>query len=829
MPSIATIPHQGKPIRHRRTPEEVCELFQKASEISQRDHAKYRLAPVCNDIPKLDISDITFGKVLGRGAFGAVYAVSGIESSATEPTSTSTDSLCGEQSDEHYALKFLSSKAVGTNEAFLHAVLDTANEAVILRSLNHPHIIKIRAMPICGMFSEKSFLLIDRLEETLKGRFEVWRHEAKQMKGIVGKVFRGGNAAAKAAALEARMHHLADLADALAYMHSLQVIHRDLKPENLGFDQENKIQLFDFGLAREMPLESRDIGGLFKMTGYIGSPLYMSPEIALKECYNEKCDVYSFAILLWQTLTLERPFHGTSTVVDLQEAVWQGEMKRPPLDRSWSDDLKGLLVSAWSPMVSARPDMNEVSNKLRQTATAAVGMNANITHLSFSPILDNDASATVLGTISPKKQSEGTNLEPHIAELERDMEEETQDLPKFHLNEVVQGRWLGRGGFCDVFEISAIMLSGETEMDITSSERRSQQPTLDTKESIEWRKFLSRNCQREYGSEDARFAIKRIRQDIREDPKELCNAIADLNVEISILKEVKHSHIIKARGLGAGPRFHADAFLIVDRLYDTLGGRMKRWREEKNRYKGLVGMWQDPLQTKKGRLWRKRLAVALDLSSALSFLHSKRIIHRDIKPQNVGFDMVRKRNSQAMSRLLIVQDDVKLFDFGLARKLPRAADKESAKKGDLFRLSMCGSLRYMAPEVFCKKPYGETCDVYSYTILLWEVLSLKDAFRPYDCDDLMLQHVHSTPFRRPRIKRSWPLPLKDILQEAWHPVPYHRPYMLEVEEVLGRLLQEGGSTHTTNTKLPKTIHRRTSLVLHCDTSITSIDEVHGCW
>eukprot|EP00934_Nitzschia_sp_Nitz4_P004573 Nitzschia sp. Nitz4//scaffold369_size34440//30983//32225//NITZ4_007848-RA/size34440-snap-gene-0.0-mRNA-1//1//CDS//3329549383//4563//frame0 len=366
MPSIATIPHQGRPIRHRRSPEELHELFEKACNISERDHADYRLTKtVCQSVPKLDISDITFGKVLGRGAFGAVYAVNSVDSS-TEPSS-SNDSLSDSECEERYALKFLSSRAVGTNEAFLHAVLDTANEAIILRSLDHPHIIKIRAMPICGMFSEKSFLLIDRLDETLKGRFEVWRQEAKHMKGFMRKMLAGSsNAAAKAAAWTERMLHLADLADALAYMHSVQVIHRDLKPENVGFNRENKIQLFDFGLAREMPLESDD--GLFKMTGYCGSPLYMSPEVALKERYNEKCDVYSFAILVWETLTLEKPFEGI-TVSSLRENVWQGEMKRPMPDRSWDEGLKNLLSSAWSPVIGARPDMATFASKLRPLAT----------------------------------------------------------------------------------------------------------------------------------------------------------------------------------------------------------------------------------------------------------------------------------------------------------------------------------------------------------------------------------------------------------------------------------------------------------------------------
>eukprot|EP00934_Nitzschia_sp_Nitz4_P004290 Nitzschia sp. Nitz4//scaffold369_size34440//28819//30358//NITZ4_007847-RA/size34440-processed-gene-0.18-mRNA-1//1//CDS//3329549380//4280//frame0 len=384
---------------------------------------------------------------------------------------------------------------------------------------------------------------------------------------------------------------------------------------------------------------------------------------------------------------------------------------------------------------------------------------------------------------------------------------ETRDLPQFQLDEIVLGAKLGSGGFCDVLEVSAITLSKEHKEAKDDPTQENKEQTIDSKISRELRKFLSLHCRREGGAQDARYAIKQLRQDIRNDPPELCRAIVDINVEISILNKIEHPNIIKIRGLGAGPRFHDDVFVIMDRLYDTFGRRMKRWREEKNIYKGLVGKWQDPLQIKKSRLWRKRVLVALDLSSALSYLHSKRIIHRDIKPQNIGFD---------------VRDDVKLFDFGLARELP---DVGEATEDGLFHLSMCGSLRYMAPEVFCKKPYGETCDVYSVSILFWEMLSLKETFRKYDTDELMLKHVHSPPYQRPRVKPNWPTPLKDILQRAWHPLPTHRPQMHAVEDTLGQVLSRC-SNPTRTAPATKSFQRKSTHVFHCDSSSTfQVDEI----
>eukprot|EP00934_Nitzschia_sp_Nitz4_P001101 Nitzschia sp. Nitz4//scaffold604_size2488//315//1590//NITZ4_009292-RA/size2488-augustus-gene-0.4-mRNA-1//-1//CDS//3329555507//1101//frame0 len=374
MPSFDPSVRKGMPTnavpnrRKRRSPEEVHAILKRASEISERYHEHFTLPLASSNIPQRDLSDFAFGKVLGRGAFGAVYAVNGLET-ATEPSSSSDNNDPANdriEQDGLFALKFLSASAAGTDEEFMNAVLDNAKEARVLGALNHPHIIKIRAMPACGMFSDKSFLLLDRLEDTLKQRIQVWKRDLKRLSGFAGKVLGGRHATAKSiTAWDERLAHMIDLAGALEYMHSLRVIHRDLKSDNVGFTRNNKIQLFDFGLARQLPEESSSENGLFKLTGHCGSPLYMSPEIAMRKPYNAKCDVYSFSILVWETLTLDSPFDNPSLGF-LQKHVWQGELKRPKLGRTWNDELKKSITAAWSPNIADRPDMAQFVLQLRR-------------------------------------------------------------------------------------------------------------------------------------------------------------------------------------------------------------------------------------------------------------------------------------------------------------------------------------------------------------------------------------------------------------------------------------------------------------------------------
>lgn len=137
-----------------------------------------------------------------------------------------------------------------------------------------------------------------------------------------------------------------------------------------------------------------------------------------------------------------------------------------------------------------------------------------------------------------------------------------------------------------------------------------------------------------------------------------------------------------------------------------------------------------------------------------------RIIYRDIKPDNIGFD---------------VRNDVKLFDFGLARELHlRNADSNGTYKltGDT------GSPRYMAPEVALGEPYNTTADVYSFSILVWQLLVMSTPFE--HCTSL--KQLHTKVYlnnERPSLagKTHWPMEVIDELRVSWSRDLQKRPSM----------------------------------------------------
>ncbi|XVE81654.1 hypothetical protein DITRI_Ditri15bG0082500 [Diplodiscus trichospermus] len=161
---------------------------------------------------------------------------------------------------------------------------------------------------------------------------------------------------------------------------------------------------------------------------------------------------------------------------------------------------------------------------------------------------------------------------------------------------------------------------------------------------------------------------------------------------------------------------------------------------------------------------RKKLAfkvvvqLALDLARGLSYLHSRKIVHRDVKSENMLLDAHR---------------NLKIADFGVARveaQNPRDMTGET------------GTLGYMAPEVLDGKPYNRRCDVYSFGICLWEI---------YCCDmpypDLSFVDVSSAVVRqnlRPEIPRCCPSSLANIMRKSWDANPEKRPEMEEVVRML---------------------------------------------
>ncbi|XP_059354748.1 mitogen-activated protein kinase kinase kinase 7-like isoform X1 [Carassius carassius] len=140
----------------------------------------------------------------------------------------------------------------------------------------------------------------------------------------------------------------------VSYLHGMKpkaLIHRDLKPPNLLLVAGGTVlKICDFGTACDIQTH---------MTNNKGSAAWMAPEVFEGNNYSEKCDVFSWGIILWEVITRRKPFDEIGgPAFRIMWAVHRGT--RPPLIKNLPKPLESLMTRCWSKDPSQRPSMEEI-------------------------------------------------------------------------------------------------------------------------------------------------------------------------------------------------------------------------------------------------------------------------------------------------------------------------------------------------------------------------------------------------------------------------------------------------------------------------------------
>ena len=167
--------------------------------------------------------------------------------------------------------------------------------------------------------------------------------------------------------------------------------------------------------------------------------------------------------------------------------------------------------------------------------------------------------------------------------------------------------------------------------------------------------------------------------------------------------------------------------------------------------------------------WNDKLKCARDSAAGMAYLHSRSIIHRDLKSLNV-----------------LVEKDwtCKIADFGLSVVV----------QGEQMHRTRLGTPQYMAPEVLLKEDYDGKADVYAFSVVLWEILTRRQPFRGLGPMVVARRVVQEG--LRPDVPPKTPSPWRSLMEACWANSPADRPDFQTILTLLDAMLESAAASST---------------------------------
>jgi tetratricopeptide (TPR) repeat protein len=251
-------------------------------------------------------------------------------------------------------------------------------EAQAMARLSHPNIVAVFDV---GTAFEQVFIAMEFVE---RGSLTDWLKEPHSLTELLAMFHQAGTG--------------------LLAAHKAGLVHRDFKPDNVLIDHDGRARVADFGLARELseselaklggahvepsvpslpPDERTSLGSsqalklnVTQAGSLMGTPRYMAPEQFRGRAVDQRTDVFSFCVALYEALYGQQPFLGEG-IGDLAFNVTQGKIQPPPAGKSVPSDihralLRGMAVDPDARFQSMEPLLEAISPEARQRRRSRV-------------------------------------------------------------------------------------------------------------------------------------------------------------------------------------------------------------------------------------------------------------------------------------------------------------------------------------------------------------------------------------------------------------------------------------------------------------------------
>ncbi|MEJ1275302.1 serum/glucocorticoid regulated kinase 1 [Cricetulus griseus] len=228
-----------------------------------------------------------------------------------------------------YAVKVLQKKAILKKKEEKHIM---SERNVLLKNVKHPFLVGLH---FSFQTADKLYFVLDYINGG-----ELFYHLQRE------RCF-----------LEPRARfYAAEIASALGYLHSLNIVYRDLKPENILLDSQGHIVLTDFGLCKE------NIEHNGTTSTFCGTPEYLAPEVLHKQPYDRTVDWWCLGAVLYEMLYGLPPFYSRNTAEMYDNILNKPLQLKPNITNSARHLLEGLLQKDRTKRLGAKEDFSGPSD-----------------------------------------------------------------------------------------------------------------------------------------------------------------------------------------------------------------------------------------------------------------------------------------------------------------------------------------------------------------------------------------------------------------------------------------------------------------------------------
>lgn len=290
--------------------------------------------------------------------------------------------------DRFVAIKVLKDEFVNDEEF----VRKFRRESQAAASLSHPSIVNIYDVGVEEDYDNHIYYIV---MEYIKG---------KTLKDIIREK--------KTLSIESTLNYSVQIAEALENAHKNGIVHRDIKPHNIMITEDGRVKVTDFGIARAATSST-----VTTRSDVLGSVHYFSPEQARGGYTDEKSDIYSLGIVIYEMITGKLPYEGESPITVALKHVQEEILSPREINKDIPLSLEKVILKAVEKRQADRyqntsqmlKDLKTI--KIKGTLTSLEDTNNFDSHTKIIPAVDGEGDNMEKKNKKKKKKNNGGNKE----------------------------------------------------------------------------------------------------------------------------------------------------------------------------------------------------------------------------------------------------------------------------------------------------------------------------------------------------------------------------------------------------------------------------------